>query len=328
MKAGFTRDGVLLAIASLAVAVLLWLQVSRQAQPSKQRDLQVPLELRNLPDDLVVVSPKPTTVSIVAEGGDDLLTTIQPRELAAFVDLAEASEGRRNWRVQWSAPNRYMPYLTLSQSQVNLTLARKKTIEKSVQVVRYGVLPRDLLSDDGDDQVEPRQVSISGSEQDVARVDRAIASLDLTKVRINGAYPVKVQIIDKDGKTIGGLRPEPETVTIRPVIAAAPADRGLLVVPVWRGQPAFGFRVKDYEIIPKQVLLKGSPDVVNGFSTVSTEPIDLTGLKSTTVVTSKLKKLPQRAGTLQADSVKVRIVIEAAPIEPSTDPGPGTNPGG
>lgn len=326
MNKGFTRDGVLLGVASLAVAMLLWLQVSLQNQPSKQREFEVPLEVRNLPTNLVLVQPKPTSVRMVGEGGPDLLDAIQTKELSAFVDLSDATDGRRTWRVQWSAPNRYMPYLTLNQSQVSISIARKKTIQKAIKVVRFGSLPRDLLSDGGDDQVEPRVVSIAGSEQDVSRVKEVTAALDLTRVRINGAYAVKVQVLDQDGKAVSGLEVEPDTVTIRPVTAPAPADRGLLIVPSWKGQPAFGFRVKDYEVIPKQVQLKGSPDIVSRYSTVETEPIDLSGLKSTTVLTAKLKRFPARVGTLASETVKIRVVIEAAPIEPppvEVPPGPG-----
>ncbi|MBX7134516.1 MAG: hypothetical protein K1X67_17740 [Fimbriimonadaceae bacterium] len=327
MNQGFTRDGVLLGVASLAVAMLLWLQVSLQNQPSKQREFEVPLEVRNLPDHLVIIPPKTTSVRMVGEGGPDLLDAIQTKELSAFVDLADATDGRRTWRVQWSAPNRYMPYLTLNQSQVSIALARKKTIQRAVKVVRFGSLPRDLLSDGGDDQVEPRMVNIAGSEQDVARVKDVAASLDLTRVRINGAYAVKVQVLDEDGKAISGLEVSPETVTIRPVTAPAPADRGLLVVPNWKGQPAFGYRVKDYEVVPKQVQLQGSPDIVSRYSTVETEPVDLTGLKATTVLTVKLKRFGTRIGTLAAESVKIKVVIEAAPVEtaPTDVPPPAGN---
>ena len=169
-------------------------------------------------------------------------------------------------------------------------------------------------------------VNIAGSEQDVARVKNVAASLDLTRVRINGAYAVKVQVLDEDGKAISGLEVSPETVTIRPVTAPAPADRGLLVVPNWKGQPAFGYRVKDYEVVPKQVQLQGSPDIVSRYSTVETEPVDLSGLKSTTVLTARLKRFGTRVGTLAVESVKIKVVIEAAPIEPpptEVPPGPG-----
>jgi YbbR domain-containing protein len=138
-----------------------------------------------------------------------------------------------------------------------------------------------------------------------------------------------VQVLDADGKPVSGVTSEPDVVTIRPVTAPAPADRGLLVVATWKGQPAFGFRVKDYEILPKQVQLKGSPDVVSRYSTIETEPIDLTGIKNTTIVNAHLKRLPQKAGTVLSDSVKVRIVIEAAPTEeiPSVPPSAGTTGG-
>lgn len=319
MKSGFTRDGVLLAVASVAVAILLWLQVSLLSQPSKQKEMQVVLEPRSLPEDLILTEA-PSAVNVVAEAGPDLLDGIRAQDVSAFVDLSEAKVGRRAYRVQWTAPQRLNPYLTLKQTTVSMTIARRKRIKMKVELIRTGAISPGLASDPANDVVSPDEVTIVGPEELVDQVRRAVVGLDMALVRISGVYPGPVEPRDGEDKPIPGLTIEPSTVTIRAAVQSAPTDRPLLVVPDWLGSPAFGFRVKDYEFIPKQVLVKGASEAVNAKSTIETEPIDLRNLRATTTVTVKLKPLEDKRARLSVDKVKVRIVLEPVKVDPAEDP--------
>lgn len=319
MRSGFTRDGILLAVASVAVAILLWLQVSLLSQPSKQKELEVVLGVRELPGELIITEA-PDKVNIIAEAAPDQLDKIRAQDVTAYVDLAEAKEGRRSYRVQWTAPTKLNSLLTLKQSAVWISLARKKETSKKVEVMRLKTIAPGLVSDPANDVVDPESVGILGPEDIVDRVRKALVRLDMSQVRINGVYQAEVELQDDDGKPIKGLTIDPNTVKVRVAVSAAPTSRALLVVPEWVGAPLFGYRVKGYKIQPTQVMVEGVPEAVNAQTTIQTEPIDLQNLRANTTVTAKLKPLGDKGARLSSDKVKVTIEIEKVQVDPVTPP--------
>lgn len=319
MRSGFTRDGILLATASLAVAILLWLQVSLLSQPTKQKELEVVLGVRDLPGELVITEA-PDKVNIIAEAAPDQLDKIRAQDITAFVDLSEAKEGRRSYRVQWTAPSKLNPLLTLKQSAVWVSVARRKERMLPIEVIRLKTIAPGLVSDPANDVVEPEEVKIDGPEELVDRVSKAVVKLDMSQVGVNGIYQSDVELRDAEGKTIPDLKVEPKSVKVRVAVSAAPTSRALLVVPVWINAPPFGYRVKGYKIQPTQVMAEGSSEAVNAHATVETDPIDLANLRANTTVTVKLKPLPEKGARLSVDKVKVTIEIEKEAVEPITAP--------
>jgi YbbR domain-containing protein len=83
-----------LKVASVALAVLLWLMVSSQ-RASVERGLRIPLELQNLPDNLEMVEPPQESVDVRVRGTADALGRLAAGDLVATVDLSSAQSGRR-----------------------------------------------------------------------------------------------------------------------------------------------------------------------------------------------------------------------------------------
>lgn len=310
---GFTRDGVLLGVSSIVLAVMLYLHVSLQIQPTKQVEFQLPLEPKELDESLLAIE-YPKTATILAEASPDLVNSIKSTDLTVAIDMSAAREGRRNYQVEWSAPSRFKPYLTLKQPLVQVVVAKKKVADIEVSVERTGTISQEYLSDESKDVVVPSRVRVVGPEQVIDQIERAQASLNLAQVSPGGIYPSSVILLDKEGKRIESalIEMDPRNVVIRPLATAAQTNRALIVVPKWRGQPAFGFRVKDYEFVPREVEINGSPQLISGLSTIETEPIDIGGLKASKTIVVKLKPPPRETGVLDVDSVEVRVVIEAA----------------
>lgn len=78
---------------SIGIAVMLWLTVS--GEQAAERSLRVPLELRNIPDRLEVVSDLPSTVDVRVRGASGALARLTPGELVAILDVGLAKPGRR-----------------------------------------------------------------------------------------------------------------------------------------------------------------------------------------------------------------------------------------
>lgn len=78
---------------SIGIAVMLWLTVS--GEQVAERSLRVPLELRNIPERLEVVSDLPSTVDVRVRGASGALARLTPGELVAILDVGSAKPGRR-----------------------------------------------------------------------------------------------------------------------------------------------------------------------------------------------------------------------------------------
>ena len=82
---------------SVGVAVLLWLTVA--GEPMVERILRVPLELQNIPTDLVVVENPPAQVDVRVRGASSALTHLADGDVAAVLEMEFVRPGRRLFSV-------------------------------------------------------------------------------------------------------------------------------------------------------------------------------------------------------------------------------------
>jgi YbbR domain-containing protein len=88
------------------------------------------------------------------------------------------------------------------------------------------------------------------------------------------------------------------------------------------GQPAFGYRVVEVQVIPNEVTVRGKGDAVSRYSTIATEPVSIDQIQATQSIRARLKP-PAGLRLDKEATVTVRIVIEAMPkasIPPVTSP--------
>ena len=82
-----------LKLLALLLAAVLWLTVA--GEHVVERTLRVPLELRNVPDQLEIVGDPPMTVDVRVRGSSALLGRMDPGDLIAILDLESARPGSR-----------------------------------------------------------------------------------------------------------------------------------------------------------------------------------------------------------------------------------------
>ena len=87
-----------LKVASLALAILFWMLVSAQ-RSSVERGLRIPLELKNLPENIEMVDPPQEAVDVRVRGDADALGRLVPGDLVASIDLSSAQPGRRLFHI-------------------------------------------------------------------------------------------------------------------------------------------------------------------------------------------------------------------------------------
>ena len=87
-----------LKIVAVALAALLWLIVA--GDHLVERSMRVPLEFRNIPNELEIVGDPPTSVDVRLRGSSSQLARLEPREVIAVLDLSGARPGSRMFHLR------------------------------------------------------------------------------------------------------------------------------------------------------------------------------------------------------------------------------------
>src|SRR5690348_16504617 len=97
MKQFFT-DNVGWKLLALAIAVALWIAVARE--PELATSLSVPVQLKNIPDDLDIGSNVPDQVHLEVRGPSGRLSRDNLSTAAMILDLADARAGERTYTIR------------------------------------------------------------------------------------------------------------------------------------------------------------------------------------------------------------------------------------
>jgi YbbR domain-containing protein len=215
---------------AVAVAFLLW--GVAHSSSSVQRGFDVPMVLRGIPDDLVIVEQSADEVNVRIQGTRAALRNISPADLEYPIEVSGAKPGVLSVEVDPTPIElpRGAEIVSRSPSRVDLTLARRGS--KAVRVradVTGEPLPEFQI---GEIEVDPPRVRITGAQSEVLRLNEVLtetvdvsgAAADVEKdvaialggshVWLEQAQPVKVRI---------RIEPVPPP---KPTAGQGPARRG------------------------------------------------------------------------------------------------------
>ena len=171
-------------VASLLIAFALWIAIARE--PELATSLSIPIEFKNIPDDLDIGSNVPDRIHIEVRGPSGRLSRDNLSDLAVVLDLSGAHTGERTYTIHPSNTNlpAGVEFYRAVPSQITLHFDRVMTQEVPVVPV-YSKTP------DGYRvrayQLKPARVRIRGPEERV----KAIASVGTDPVDLTGVVSQK-----------------------------------------------------------------------------------------------------------------------------------------
>jgi YbbR domain-containing protein len=153
---------------SFAFALGIWLFLNAgQGQKAAEKPVEVPVELRNIPSDVMVVNPGPGKVEIRVAGTPALLSAMDQERLKVVLDLTRARPGTSTFRLSpdFFDPPRGVRIRRISPSVIDLRL--EAVIERSLPVtVRFGgKLPFGYKV--GGVKVNPKIVKVRGPADEI-----------------------------------------------------------------------------------------------------------------------------------------------------------------
>ena len=165
---------------SVLIALALWIAVARE--PELATSLSIPVEFKNIPDDLDIGSNLPDRVHIEIRGPSGRLSRDNLADTAMILDLADARAGERTYTIH--ATNLTLPsgvaFYRAVPSQITLHFDR--LVNRVVDVrPNYTKIP-DGYHRTGE-LVDPAQVRIRGPEARVKNISQVLTDpLDLSGV--------------------------------------------------------------------------------------------------------------------------------------------------
>jgi YbbR domain-containing protein len=296
-------------ILSILLALGLWLYVAEDKNPAIESVLSVPLEIRNLPADLVV-SERPNSIKIRIEGRDRIIRDVSARDIHAFVDLDQSKEGVQSFPVQVSLPPGVsLVSITPAQAQVTIDLLMEKQV--SVTVAFEGRAPPGYKA--RDPVINPAEVLVTGPGGYLAQINTAFVEVNLDGARktIRRDLPVRVALERAGSRVWDWIEINPASIeVIIPVVRDLP-EKAVPIRADVRGEPARGHRINGIVLEPDSIIITGDQALLDTIDFILTVPVEIKGARNDIVQELSLV-LPEGAEVALVRPVKVIIDIVPA----------------
>jgi YbbR domain-containing protein len=195
---------------SLLIAIGLWYSVAHD--PVAEIAINVPIELHNIPDNLVVSSEVIPQAQIRVRGPARVIRQLQPEEIHPIIDLTGVVPGEKTFDL--TAHQIHLPgeadvvQVVPSHLRISFDYSARKQVEVKPRVTGSFASGYRIVGA----QVEPSQVEIVGPAQRVKLIENAITDpVDATGVMGRASFTTNVYIPDP---LVRLVKPAPVRVTV------------------------------------------------------------------------------------------------------------------
>jgi YbbR domain-containing protein len=303
-----------LAIVSLVAATALWVAVTDAENPAEVRQFNaaIPIEPINVPQGLAVASLSQQAVSIHVSSSEDTFKELTTANFVARIDLAGVQELFTTSLVNVEVVDREddVDIAETTPQFVEVTLEQETTKQVPVQVNRNGSpLPGYVVTAL---EANPLNVRVRGASSRIQQVESAAIDVNLTGLRTNLEAQYRLTARDGRGADIGGVILEPASAQVNVALQQREISVPVAVQPQVRGSVGEGYQLNGVSVEPLVVSVTGSQDAVQAVTSVSTEPIDISGITNDITRTVRLQLPANVRPATGRDSVSVSFNVKPA----------------
>ncbi len=310
----YLGSGLLALLLSLTVWVMA---VYEQDPPRTDYFERIPIRYINLGPDLVRVGNVEEYVRVTIRAPSSAWPTLTSDAVEATVDLQGLGVGIHNVDVKVRVHEKTA--MVVQSSPVRVVVRLEECIEREVDVRTVVADPETvpLGYEMGPPQVEPQKVTLRGPRSLVESVSEVVATVWLRGSKTAVESQVTPVALDAEARQVGDdVDLTPQTVNVMLPVMPLAEFRDLTVKARVVGAPAAGYWVSNISVEPAAVTVQGKPEVIRSMpAVVSTEPIDVTGVKES--VTRRVSlELPEDVSVYSADTSTqtVLVRVEVTPI--------------
>jgi len=202
---------------ALAMAIALWIAVARE--PEVATTLSVPIEFKNIPEDLDIGSNVPERLRLELRGPSGRLSRDNLTDVAVILDLSDANSGERTYNIRPKNVN--LPagvnFYRAVPSQITLRFDRLVTREVEIVLPPFSKAPPEGYRVRAY-TLEPSKTKIRGPAQRVRSINRVLVDpVDLSGVVSQAQFHTRVNIGDPQVRLEA-----PSDITLRVILEKIP----------------------------------------------------------------------------------------------------------
>jgi len=321
---------------SFVVAFVLWMFVTLTQNPEDNQSFDLPVQIKNLPANAVIVDENGMvvtnygTVSVEVWAAKNTLDQIRNVDLQAIVDLGNVDDVRTDADASTTTvTERFFPVTVLPSRdnlgfvtfkelpQVGLRIDEMQTSELPIEIDKRNYTITNIAFDMPNVMITgpSTTVQIQAPRMLMNRIKKAkivIEGLANTTASYESTYAVVV--VDSADEPIAGVKLIPDTVNVKVEVRAKLGSKQVLIKPQTRGYVASGYRLREIRVNPALVSISGGYKFVEEINSVTTLPIDISGLSETITQTVQIV-VPENISLYEYDqqnkmTVDVGLVIE------------------
>jgi YbbR domain-containing protein len=309
------RENIPEKLMALSSALLIWLYVNAERNPTITQRFTVDVEVRNLQNGYETPMLNPPQVTVVLTGVRSNVEQIAPRGIRAMVDVSSANEGRQRLPVRLNLTSDLLRdvQVEIVPPTVQVTLTRRVSREFKVQCLFVNAPPEGYVY--LSPIVSPETAVVAGARERVQQVQRLIVNAAPKKVGDEVEDDLPIVAVDAENRPVEGVTIRPSHARVVLKLAPVNLTKTVLVTPVWKGKPDASVAIEEILIEPRTVVLSGKPEILAGVHNVETEPIDIENMTSDMTKTVTLR--PANGVQLTTSSVRVTVRVRRLPERPA-----------
>src|SRR3954451_9267806 len=302
-------DAVFRAVASLALAFLLWAWVTTQRDPVESRVFaDIMLQQPTLPEPLQITGELPS-VTVEVAGPRSVMDRVSRAGLRPSLDVSGV-EGPGNYQAEVKVDLPAAAHVeSIDPARVALVVdeTTSRTLHLDIAPARIQDPTRRL----GDIEPEVSQVSVSGPKRLVDNVSRVVLPIDIGNHTDDFTADFLPVALDPASQPIPEVAILPSRVTT--AVEVDQRGRSVPVLVQTAGNPAQGYEIVGSVANPATVLLDGPDETLNNILSVVTAPVDIDGAAETVNTRTGLQELPPDVHVVSPTDGSVVAVVQIRP---------------
>jgi YbbR domain-containing protein len=195
---------------ALLLAIALWVKVTRD--PVAELEMKVPIEFRNLPENLEVDSASFTEAQVRVRGPERLIHRLVPGDVRAEIDLASIHPGERTFDLNTQQIHlpQDLEVVQIIPGQLRLSFDQRMTRTVEIRPRVTGTFARGMRV--GQVSADPPTIMIAGPRQRVEAVETATTDpVDASGAMTRASFTTQAYVTDP---LIQVVHPMPVRVTV------------------------------------------------------------------------------------------------------------------
>ena len=302
---------------SVALAITFWLYVRAEEDPQDDSWLyNIPVQITGSTvltrQGLTVAELSADTVNLKVEGPTSVLDDLirNRKDIYVTIDVSKCAEGenRLNYTPVYPGNVNTEKVVTTSRNPETVTVTVEKLYTKTFEVEfrLKGKVAKGYQA--GTPAVSPETVVVSGSVEQVSRVDKVVAILEDEKLDERFAGDLPLTMLDASGEVLDGLELTLDTDSAYVVLPVVVVKEIPLTVNLLSGGGATENDTK-YQIEPKTITVSGAEEDLRDLTEISLGSVDLAKVIGTNTIVRPIELDPSLENVSGITQATVKVTV-------------------